>query len=197
MHIDDVLKGVKPVVRTVPIQLDGSIENDRLRLEDELTQARRDDERENRTPLAPGIAEQLVELQVRARETEVEFTFTSIGRKAWTDLEAAHPPTPEQVEEAEKLDQVLKWNADTFPHAAIAASLLHPEGVDASKVAELELSLSVGQWKRLWACCVLANEGAGDVGFTSTASSILRDLERKSRRQQGSESPDPSSSEES
>ena len=183
MHIDDVIKGVKPVVRTVSIVLDGSIENERLLLEDELVRARQEDERAESADYqmqAPVVAQQLLDLQERAREVEVNFTFQSIGRKAWTDLEAQHPPTPEQLQIAAESDLVLKWNALTFPHAAIAASLVEPQGIDVAKVAELEEKLSAGQWKRLWAACSLANEGAGDVGESEAASAVIRGLRQRS-----------------
>lgn len=81
------------------------------------------------------------------------FTFQAIGRRAWRELLAQHPPTAAQLE----LDAGLEYDPDTFPAAAIAAACVEPEGVTADAMAELEERLSIGQFGRLWTACLAAN----------------------------------------
>lgn len=194
-HADDVLKAVKPVTRTVSICVDGELEDERLRLERQYRDAvKADDDAEDEahTMQAPALADALADLQARAKDATVDFTFKAIGRKAWTDLMAAHPPTDEQTKDLPE-EAVLRWNPLEFPPAAIAASLSEPDGFDAVKVAELEQTLSEGQWKRLWSGCVIANEGVGDVGESSAALQQARNSGQKSGRLPDSEPHDPSS----
>lgn len=49
----------------------------------------------------------------------IRFRVRSLGRKAWEELIEAHPPTPEQA--AEAAPDLLGWNPETFPVAALAA----------------------------------------------------------------------------
>lgn len=77
------------------------------------------------------FAEKLAEheaLMKDLRENAVCFKFRALGRHAYQDLLNAHPATDEQraAVKEEDPDATVDWNADTFPDALIAASLLEP-----------------------------------------------------------------------
>lgn len=70
------------------------------------------------------------QLQAAALENSTKFVFRSIGRVPYDDLVNAHPPTDEQQEIARKeggADVDLSWNAETFPPALLAASIVEPK----------------------------------------------------------------------
>lgn len=98
------------------------IEHDR-RL-DELNQARTN----GHTP------EQVAELEAAVREAKhaiddatVSMKLSAIGREAYDALVDAHPPTDEEIEDAKERGKPKPvYNADTFPIALIAASLVEP-----------------------------------------------------------------------
>jgi hypothetical protein len=91
-------------------------------LDAELQAAIASDGMHNRTPRAPALAAELEALEAEVEAAKVEFRFRSIGKRAWADLLAAHPPTREQ----KKADPRVDHNPDTFPAAAIAASCVDP-----------------------------------------------------------------------
>ncbi len=167
MNLDDVLDRAQPITETVRLCLDGKTVAHIGELEAELADARAADERDNREPQAPAVADQIVELREQVKAAEVTFTFTSIGRRAWTDLIARHPPTDEQ--RASNLDH----NPVTFQTAAVAASCVDPV-VTADSVARLERTVSAGQWMVLYGACVAANAGVGGVGESVAAYALAR-----------------------
>lgn len=199
MEFDDVLTAAKPHQRTVTLVMDGALEDERTRLEDKLSKAEDGDKRAETVdyqPQAPAIARQILDLQKRAKESKVEFTFQSIGRRAWSDLVAKHPATKAQIDLAQELDrEPLDYDIDTFPIAAMAASLVDPKGVNEDKLRRLEERLSEGQWRRLWVACLGANLGHGDVGESVAAFAVVKGSTAKSKRPSESERQDPSSSE--
>jgi hypothetical protein len=78
-----------------------------------------------------------VERRLEEEEALAVFTFRSIGRKAYDDLVADHPPTKDQrlKAKASGLGDIA-WNHDTFPPALVAASLVEP-ALDAEQMAAL------------------------------------------------------------
>jgi len=120
--------------RSVTVVLDGEAMaridalKDRIRAEDRV------DRRENRDPVAPLLRRELDALYDKARESEVKFTFRSMGRAKFEELMAAHPATAdqrkqlkEQMAEMGRPFDPPKWNPDTFPPAIVALSSLDPE----------------------------------------------------------------------
>lgn len=83
---------------------------------------------------APDIGAKLAELEDELeRDYQVVFKVGALPRRRWTDLLAAHPPTPQQ----RKAEQRLDFNPETFPAAAIQACLIEP-ALTAEQVDELE-----------------------------------------------------------
>lgn len=197
LDLGDVIGKIQPHTRTVSICLDGNLEDERVRLEQALVEARKADDEADDSAYqmqAPAIAEQIEQLQEAAKAVTVDFTFRSIGRESWKTLVAMHPPTKEQIDVATQMDrEPLDYNVETFPKTVMLKSLVSPKGVTAERLDELERKLSDGQWQRLWGCCWVANKGTGDVGFSEAASVVVRRMRRNSERPSESESPDPSS----
>jgi len=108
-------------------------------------------------------------LQGEMEAAKVEFRFRNIGRKAWADLLAAHPPTKEQ-----RTDLKTDHNPETFPVAAIAASCSEPAGMSEDAVRRLEAALTDSQFTVLWRACVDANLGGVEVPKSLAAGRILQ-----------------------
>lgn len=138
-------------------------------LQAELNSAIAGDDRENRMPVAPRVAEELLDLEAQIEQAKVEFRFRSVGRKAWADLLAKHPPTKEQV----RADRRVDHNPATFPLAAIAASCVEP-AMTVAEVERLERALNNSQFDTLWSKCIDANVGGLVDPKAIGASSIAR-----------------------
>ena len=114
---------------------------------------------------AAPIAEQITALEAEMEAAKVPFKMRSIGRRAWLDLARQYPPTNEQLAtERKRAEHVgerpteFEHNPETFPVAAIAASLIEPE-MTYDEVARLSAALTLSQWVLLWNKCVEANAG--------------------------------------
>jgi hypothetical protein len=188
--IDDVIASAKRRTETVRVCLREDLYAEHRRLVSELDRLEHGDAGDDQV-VAAAEAVQAVEADIAA--ASVDFVFAGIGRGAWTRLLDEHPPTAEQRADSPRLDH----NPDTFPYAAIAASLIAPEGVTAEKVAELEEHASVAVWNRLWGAALLVNVGGGHQGESEAASAALRRLRPRSEQPSDSASADPSSSDES
>lgn len=184
---ESVRARLAPVERSAKVCLDGRLIGQIESLNREMVLARMQDEKENRTPVAPQIAKQITALTEKARAAEVEFRFASIGRKAWRDLALEHLPT----EDDKKLG--ADFNTQTFPLAAMAASCVDPVGVDFEELSE---KLTQAQWDQLWEACSVANKGTGDVPFIAAAFEAARPTETNSDYQHDSASLEASSSDE-
>lgn len=84
----------------------------------------------------------------------VSMRFRAIGRSAWQALIADHPPTT----------LMMRWNAETFEPAAVAASLVEPVFSEA-EVRELFASpgWSKGRLDAVTAAALAVNEEADNV----------------------------------
>lgn len=138
-------------------------------LQADLARAVADDERENRMPQAPAIADEILELEQQISDAKVEFRFRSIGRRAWADLLAAHPPTKEQRQADVRVDH----NPATFPIAAIVASCVEPAMTE-TDVVRLERALNSSQFDALWVKCLDVNLGGLSDPKDRVASFIAR-----------------------
>lgn len=184
--IKAVLAKAQPRQETVRLCLRGDLIHDHRQLQDELAEAERLDAMSNEPDLAPEVAQKIVDLEVQIRAEEVEFTFQSIGRRAWSDLMAQYPPS--------KAEQRIgaEFNED-FISAAVAASCVEPQmSLDDARL--LEEAVTVGQWAELWQACVLANGGSGSVGESKAASRVLANSSRSASSAIGTESLAASSS---
>lgn len=183
--IKAVLTKAQPRQETARLCLRGDLIHQHKQLVAELTEAERLDEMSNEPDLAPEIAQQIVDLEAEIRAEETEFTFRSIGRRAWSDLMAKYPPS--------KAEQRIgaEFNED-FIAAAVAASCVDPAMTD-EEARQLEELVTVGQWSELWQACVLANGGTGSVGESKAASRVLASSKPSSTSAIGMESPEASS----
>lgn len=141
-------------VRTARVLLRQDLAAELDDLTERLAVALRDDNLENREPLAPGVAEELRAFEDRVESEKVPFKFKSIGHRAWADLLAEHPPTLEQRRADPKADH----NPKTFPIAAMAASS-HEPTMEYADVERLDKALNDSQFVKLWKACLDANMG--------------------------------------
>jgi hypothetical protein len=158
-----------------------------LALEADLAAAIARDATTNERDRAPEIAEQIESLQGEIEAAKVEFRFRNIGRKAWADLLAAHPP------EKKHKDLRTDHNPETFPIAAMAVSMSAPEGFDEDGVRRLEAALTDAQFTALWRACIDANMGGVESPKSMAAGAILRVNGRSESTAVPAASPDPSS----
>ena len=108
---------------------------------------------------APAELENHVEqLSKKVREKTRELTFTSIGRRAWRELLAQHPPTKSQQI---TLGKGIDHNPETFPPAAIAVSSTKPK-LTLEQAQWMCDELPLGVFDRIWAAVLTANMIGGD-----------------------------------
>lgn len=157
---------------SVRIPWDGAAADEAARLAAELPRVQDDDARHNRDPQAPEVARRIDELERRARESEVVFSFEGIGRAAYQRMIEAHPATPEQEETA---GQKLSFNSDTFPPALMAASCVEPAELrgDLDEWTEIHDEWSTGLVACLWNAALQANARVNEAPKSRLASTIL------------------------
>lgn len=157
---------------SVRIPWDGAAADEAARLAADLPRVQEDDARENRDPQAPELARRIDELERRAKDSEVTFSFEGIGRRQYQMLIEAHPATPEQNETA---GQRLSYNPDTFPPALMAASCVEPAELrdNLPEWEEIHDEWSTGQNACLWHAVVQANARVNEAPKSRLASTIL------------------------
>jgi hypothetical protein len=185
-ELDALIDEATPVSQPVLICTRGDLIGEHARLEAQLEQAQRDDSALNRSPEAPKVARKIAKLEQQMRDSAKELTVTAVGAVAWSEMLAAHEPTRKQRDEHPGLDH----NPETFPFAAVAASLGEP---DDGKVRKLAEKIGHGQWSQLWGACLTVNVGKASVPFSVRASLALRGSQRSGESAGSGESPDPTS----
>lgn len=138
------------------------------------------------------VAERIVEIEEQIAASVREFRFVSIGRKAWSDLLAQHPPTDAQ----RRRDRGIDYNPDTFPYVAMAAACTSPTmTVDQARKIGTSPALDVAGWSELWGACIRAN--VQDAAPKSLAAGLtLRTSSRSAATASPSGFPAPYSSDE-
>jgi hypothetical protein len=159
----------QPTKVRATVCLDSDLVLEIERLEESLARETKLDETTNRAPLAPGIAERIIELREQAKAKEREFVFASIGRRAYSDLIRSHPATEAQAEEA---GARLAWNTDTFPPALLAASCVEPTDTSLAWWQRKYDQWGTGQVARLWQACLAAQGGVVEVPKAEAASAM-------------------------
>jgi hypothetical protein len=187
--MSSALEAAKPVVKRCRVCLRGDLVAEIEKLSYELAEAELFDANENRLPEAPPIAARIVELTDQARAAETEFVFQALGRRAWRDLVAQHPPKDSDKEAGRDFD------GETFPAAAMAACCTSPTGATLAQFEQLRDGDSIGdaQWNRLWATCNRANTGGSDIPLSEAAFALARGTEQKPAAQGTTASPEASS----
>lgn len=177
------------------VLLDQSLLAEHTRLDAELQKAIDEDAKLNRNPEAPVIAERIRELEQRIDASKTVFVFEQIGRGAWLDLVAQHPPTDDER------SQGLDHHPESFIPAALVAScrlVRTPDGnegtLDLDNAEFLMAELTEAEFRKLWAACLKANLGeASDP--KSAAAAIFHQLSSRSSTTASPEgSPEASSS---
>jgi hypothetical protein len=167
--IDDLLAEITAREKTVKVLLRQDLLAEHARLDAELVETLNVDAQENRDPLGPALAERLVELEAEIEAAKRPFRFKAVGKRAWADLLAQHPPTKDQARDHPRLDH----NPETLPAAAIAATCVDPV-ITPEQAAQLEQALNLTQFEVLWAACLEVNVGGGDSPKSLAAGSIAR-----------------------
>jgi hypothetical protein len=185
MNFDELLAGARPVSRTVRLCLRGDLIAAREQAERDLLVARVDDERQNRTPEAPAIAERILELEAEADNAAAEFHICAVGRTRWNGLLDENPATDKDI--ANDLDY-----GQGFPVAAIAACCVDP-AMTVDQVNQLLEVISTRQYMDLWGSVLSVNMGADDLPKSVAATATLRDSVPKSTTAVLEESPGQSS----
>lgn len=164
-------------------------------LEDQLAE-RQEVEAGDMAPSAEtvALAERIAAMQEEAKASEVEFVFRGVGTKVYFDLVAAHPPTPEQLQQFRDLRLPLDHNPETFPPALMAASLESPTGATVDLFTQMRATWANGPWQRLWHTCSKANQAINDPPKSLLASVTLLASGTSSNGVAATASPDPSSS---
>jgi hypothetical protein len=155
--------------------LDGALADEYEQLEQALVDATDEADQEI-------LAHQVVDLEARMREAEVEFVFIGIGRGAWRRLVAKHPPSEDEKAAG------AEFSIDNFPIEAMSASLVEPKlTVDELRRLNDEI-LTFEQYGQLWSACLRANVGSGSRPESLAARAILANGGGKSQQPSKSES---------
>jgi hypothetical protein len=152
---------------SVSVPLDGATADEAVRLADDLARVSAEDQSQNRPPQAPALARRVQELEAKAAESAVTFTFEGIGRAAYKRLLEAHQ-SGEATEDGVPYD-------DGFPPELMAASCVSPAELrgDIDEWTEIHDNWSTGQNSRIWDAVVRANTGVNEAPKSLTASVIL------------------------
>lgn len=156
--IEDILGEITPRETTVPVRTRGDLDARIEQVEEQLKGLRSDSLAD---PAREALEAELADL-VDQSPTRV-FTIRSIGQRAWRDLLATHPPSEEQRR------QFYDHDPDTFPYAAVAASVSDPV-MTAEQAVELADRISLGQWVKLWNAVLAVNVGGETIPKSVTAS---------------------------
>jgi hypothetical protein len=151
VEIDDVLARTRLARRSVQVCLDGTVAGRLEALQAAWSDAVAYDREHNVPDTAPGVAEEIAALEVEAQGATVTFTVEALGAGAWRRLVAEYPPPPDDTDG-------WRWDLDTFPPAALAASCIDPK-MSEDQATELAERLSNGQWSKLFGAVLDVNLG--------------------------------------
>ena len=180
--VADIKARKKAVTKRVTVQLDGEVANRIAGLRALQTAARDSDRLSNEPDKAPAIIEQIEQAVEASRDTEIVFTFKSIGRFRYDDLVMEHPPTKEAKREG------AEFNPDTFPPALVAESCVTITEFDGTEIEGMSLEdateiFASPDWngaelRRIFFGALEVNTETGDIplsrdGSEGTLSSLL------------------------
>ncbi len=136
-------------------------------------------EQATRGAMLEGPAEELhnrvADLDKAIQDKTREFVFESIGRRAWRQLLAEHPPTnaPE--------DSKAGYNVETFVPAALAASCMKP-GLNVAQAEWMAAELPEAVLGDVIEACFRANLQGGDVKKANATAAVALSRSRSTRR---------------
>ncbi|MFE6866008.1 hypothetical protein ACFVFS_05590 [Kitasatospora sp. NPDC057692] len=158
----DIIARVKPRTATVTLYLDGEASGRIAELEARVAELA-DWQPESLADPDPrrALAQEIAELQDQMRDSATQFTFRALGRLAWSDLLALHPPR-----HAQEL-----YNPETLPGALVSACLVEP-AMTAEEYGQLAEVLNQGQRDQLELEAWQVNNEAVSVPFSLAASAL-------------------------
>lgn len=159
--IADVIASARPRETEVQLCLSGDLAAEADRLKARLDEMRPRLVTGSLADVDPrtAVERELDEVHALMRENLVTFRFHFIGRKAWSDLKAAHP--------GRNSDEL--WNPETMAPALVAAAAVEPEMTLADVEALFEV-INAGQSAELWAAAYGAQVGETKIPFSSADS---------------------------
>jgi hypothetical protein len=182
--IDDVIADATPVERVVPVCVAGKLVGEYEQLKAELERVQGAITGRLGGSASREIIARLRELEGQMKAKTYDFRFRALPAKGWSDLMSAHP------DKAGK----LRFNADTFPAAAILACCVEPALDDPAKAEALLASLSAAQQNELFDGAWEVNSSAPKGMNSFTAFADLQDFAKSSDSAPGTESPAADSS---
>lgn len=149
---------------SVTLCFDSDLDREYRELEVELEDAMRaeakaaaDEGKSNRRvaekPRSHVISQQMADLREQNADSFYEFKVQALPRPEWNALRAKHPPR-----DTHKDEDGGAFDSDTFPPAAVAASLIDPEPSE-ENLAWMTEYCTAGDWNRLGLLCWGLNEG--------------------------------------
>lgn len=171
-----VKQQIKRPRRIVPLVMDTEAAAEIDALEALLEHTQLQDEAAG-TKLAAEVAARLQAVEAAAHGSVAEFVLQAISHTAYQVLRKEHPPTTEQLAEAEQAGGRVAFNAETFAPALVLAQLLSPEPPDAEDWQEFWDELSDGQINQLGEAAMTAQMQNLQLGSRSqNAAQVLREL---------------------
>lgn len=172
-----VQQRIKRPRRIVPLVMDTESHAEIEALEALLEHTQRQDEASG-TALARDVAKRLQEVEDAAWDSIAEFTLQAVSHTDYQRLRKEHPPTAEQVADAEAANSKAVFNAETFCPALVLAQLLSPEPPDPETWQVFWDDLSDGQLNQLWTAAFSAQMQTVQLGSRSqNAAAVLRELD--------------------
>ena len=166
----EIVAAAKPIRKTVRLCTDGDLLAEHERLEAQLEQAHNAQVMGGKLNSAGEVrrlAEAVQKCEKAIRAAEDEYEFEKLSGTKWSTLKDEHGPR-------EGKERVERWNPETFPKAAVAASCVSPEGMDDAAVfSAFWDGLNEAQRDVLFRGAYAANEDGASVPFSATASLVL------------------------
>lgn len=173
----DVRAKIQRPRRITELVMDAAAAAEIEQLEVLLERAQRHDDNTDGPKTAPDVAKRLQEAEQAADASRVPFVLEAIPHTAYQALRADHPPTKEQIAEAEKTNDVAPFDHTTFAPALVQAQLLEPKPADSDEFMAFWDSLSDGQMRQLWATALAVQMQVTELGPRSqSAIDVLRNL---------------------
>lgn len=157
--IDEIMARRKPRTKTVWISMDADLHVQIEELERQLRAAERDDEREHRTPVAPGIQQRLEQLREDAEDAAVGFKFQQLPKREFRRLKDEHPDP----------DGKMAWDEDTFAPALIAACAVAP-AITLEQATTICSEWGEADYVALFMACIQVNAEDSRIPFSARPS---------------------------
>ncbi|ROO82576.1 hypothetical protein EDD29_0056 [Actinocorallia herbida] len=178
--IEDILSEAKLPEKSVQLCLRGDLQAEWERLEAELAAVRKAEAAEADADSLAGpdrsagqeIADQIVAIEEQMQASTRTFVFRGLGKRAYSNLTAQHPPTEDQ----RKGGADSNW--ESLEPELLAACAVNPP-MSIEQVGKLENALTPIQWAKLVAAAFELCRRDVSVPFSLSASAIRASTGRK------------------